>query len=50
MSEMLKGKMRIEVPFLPPVGQVGVVVDPDRAPLTIIELDEIKKLEEGSET
>ena len=29
------------------IGQVGVVVDPERAPLTIIELDEIKKLEEG---
>jgi len=28
------------------IGQVGVVVDPERAPLTIIELAEIKKLEE----
>ena len=28
------------------IGQVEVVVDPERAPLTIIELDEIKKLEE----
>ncbi|GAH20504.1 unnamed protein product, partial [marine sediment metagenome] len=30
------------------MGQVEVVVDPERAPLTIIELDEIKKLEEGT--
>jgi len=28
------------------IGQVEVVVDPERAPLTIIELAEIKKLEE----
>ncbi len=30
------------------IGEVEVVVDPERAPLTIIELDEIKKLEEGT--
>ena len=28
------------------IGEVKVVVDPERAPLTIIELEEIKKLEE----
>jgi len=28
------------------IGEVGVVVDPERAPLTVIELAEIKKLEE----
>ncbi|MBA7657418.1 hypothetical protein ES703_65355 [subsurface metagenome] len=28
------------------IGEVEIVVDPDRAPLTIIELEEIKKLEE----
>jgi len=28
------------------IGQVEVVVDPERAPLSIIELEEIKKLEE----
>ncbi|GAI65317.1 unnamed protein product [marine sediment metagenome] len=31
------------------IGEVEVVVDPERAPLTIIELDEIKKLEGGHE-
>ena len=32
------------------IGQVDAVVSRKQAPLTIIELDEIKKLEEGSET
>ena len=31
------------------IGQVEVVVDPERAPLTIIELEEIKKLGGGHE-
>ncbi|GAI73692.1 unnamed protein product, partial [marine sediment metagenome] len=29
------------------IGKVDILVDPERAPLTIIELEEIKRLEEG---
>jgi len=38
----------VNIPSYSRESKVNILVDPGRAPLTIIELDEIKKLEEGT--